>query len=280
MQTKVEGLILNKVSFKERDVIARLLLRNGLKISVRFFGARGTRRQGRASVVEVAHMLSLELAFSRGTSQLYCAKEWDLIWAPRNIRYHYTAFSTACFILEILDRVTVACNLHDSVQDGERSFEPLFAVASNALYRLDLAPQEDPGHHLLLFLGKLLLALGVFPARHHCGRCQRELESPLPLALDQEHGRFVCEKCFPKSQLPEGLFHWGRPLWLALGEITQKKYRDVVLPEFIKGDLAQSLPRSLFSYLCHHFQLSPKQFRSLSSLSSSSSSLSSFAICQ
>ena len=52
MQTKIEGLILSKVPYDERHVIANLLLRSGRKVSVVFYGGRGGGKKQKSSILD------------------------------------------------------------------------------------------------------------------------------------------------------------------------------------------------------------------------------------
>ena len=77
MKQKIEGLVLSKTLLKGRNVIARLLLRNGKRVSVSFSGGS----KNNSGLVDAAHMLKVELSPTRSTTSLYRAKEWNILWA-------------------------------------------------------------------------------------------------------------------------------------------------------------------------------------------------------
>ena len=41
MQSKIEGIVTSKIPYDERHIIANVILRNGKKVSVVFYGGRG-----------------------------------------------------------------------------------------------------------------------------------------------------------------------------------------------------------------------------------------------
>ena len=250
MEQKIEGLVLSKTLLKRRDIIARLLLRNGKKVSISFSGGN----KSNVGLVESAHMLKVDIAPFKSHAQLYRAKEWNVLWASSNIRSDYPAFSVACLILEILQSVTIVSDLYDSAVTSDNEFFGIFSVASNALYRLDMANNE-PHTHLLPFLGKLLIALGVFPRIDNCPECNKSLAGMKQMVLDANQGGFLCRNCLFKNK--SSSYASEIKLHAILKEIAYKKYREVSLC----GNRA--LFGSLLDYFCHQFELSRNHFKSL-----------------
>ncbi len=41
MQKKIEGILIKKIPYKERDIIGTLLLRSGMQVSAIFYGGAG-----------------------------------------------------------------------------------------------------------------------------------------------------------------------------------------------------------------------------------------------
>ena len=97
MQNKIEGLVLSKVPYDERHIIANLLLRSGRKVAVVFYGGRGGGKKQKSSIIELGFMLSVELAHAKTNSDIYHAKEWNLVWNHDLIRLDHTAFYLMCF---------------------------------------------------------------------------------------------------------------------------------------------------------------------------------------
>ena len=255
MEHKIEGLILSKTHLARRNIIARLLLRSGKKVSVSFSSGK----RNNIGLVEAAHMLKVELSPTRSTNQLYRAKEWNILWASGKIRNDYSTFSVVCLILEILQYVSVAPDLHDPSYYSDNEYSGVFSVASNALYRLDGA-KESPHAHLLPFLGKLLIALGVFPRIDICIKCNRPLSEGTRLALDAGQGGFFCESCLLLNKSEHRASLCINNLHSILAKIARNKYRDIPLC----SDTA--LFDSLLNYFCHQFQFSQRQFKSLSAV--------------
>ena len=99
MQTKVEGLVLSKIPYDERHLIVNLLLRTGRKISVVFYGGRGGGKKQKSSIIELGFMLSVELSQAKTNTEVYHAKEWNMIWHHDLIRNNHNAFYLMCFFL-------------------------------------------------------------------------------------------------------------------------------------------------------------------------------------
>ena len=87
MRVKIEGIILAKNLFKERDLICRLLLRNGKQVSVLCYGGQGGGRRMKSSLIELGHLLSLEISrFRRNHQGMYSSREYSLVWHHRYLR--------------------------------------------------------------------------------------------------------------------------------------------------------------------------------------------------
>ncbi|MBC7539412.1 MAG: recombination protein O N-terminal domain-containing protein, partial [Bacteriovorax sp.] len=136
MQTKIEGIVLSKIPYDERHIIAHLLLRSGRKVSVVFYGGRGGGVKQKSSVIELGFMLSVELRTSKSTGEIYHAKEWNLVWHHDLVRLDHSAFYVMCFFLEIINKVSPSENLHE-VHEENVEMVGLFTTLSNALVHLE-----------------------------------------------------------------------------------------------------------------------------------------------
>src|SRR5690554_2497522 len=103
---KLEGLIIHKTLYKERDLICKLLLRDGHVCSLYFYGGRGGGKKNKGSLLELGYMVSVVVDIRhRGLNQqLQVAKEWSLIWQHQEIRKDYKAFYFLSFICEVLQK--------------------------------------------------------------------------------------------------------------------------------------------------------------------------------
>lgn len=260
MQTKIEGIVLSKVPYDERHVIAHLLLRSGRKVSVVFYGGRGGGKKQKSSVIELGFMLSVELQQAKTNTEIYHAKEWNLIWYHDKIRLQHNAFYLMCFFLEVINRIAPVENLHD-VHEENTEMVGLFTSLSNALVHLEKSLLQESffSHsHAVIFLTKTLLHLGVFPEREHCTLCGEGLTQFNDMFLIAEEGGFACPPCMNlrKAYTVQS----GRELWELVGHIAHTKYSELGL---IKLEY-KSLPRMLFHYFCFQFHFEEKDFKTAS----------------
>ncbi|MCY4524731.1 MAG: DNA repair protein RecO C-terminal domain-containing protein [Halobacteriovoraceae bacterium] len=252
MNSKIEGLILSKIPLQKRTQIVRLLLRNGKKISV-LFPIKSKKHES----VELAHMLKIELSPCKSTSEIYTAKEWNILWAPSKIRSDYLVFNITCLILEIIQSITASSDLHDPSYLSDTESSAIFSVASNVLYGLNIAPKK-PHDHLLPFLGKLLIALGIFPRIDSCIECGRSLQSSsINLALDPGQGGFLCGYCLKINHSGYYASSSMQKLRDALHKISTTKYHEIDLRSNM------TLFNSSLEYFCRQFEFSPHKFKSL-----------------
>lgn len=264
MQTKVEGLLITKTPYAERDIIGTLLLRNGKKIQCIFHGGRGGGTKKKSSILELGFMLKVELQRSnrkdnQSGEQLHTAREWSLLWHHDKIRTDHKAFYLLCFFLEIIRKMSINDELHDEHRESDETSIGLFKVLSNALFYIEDQLQKekilDSSLHLCLFFIKLLIELGVYPDREVCHLCHRPLDSVSSMRLAYEQGGYICETCLGEEGLPS-----GKALWELTGQISALRFNDYAK---IKGH-NPTLARSLFDYLCFQFQMSEKDFLSSS----------------
>lgn len=257
MQTKIEGIVLSKIPYDERHIIAHLLLRSGRKVSVVFYGGRGGGKKQKSSVIELGFMLRVELNTNRTHSEIYHAKEWNLVWHHDLIRLDHTAFYLMCFYLEVINKISPNENLHD-VHEENTEMAGLFSVLSNSLVHLEKSLEIKtfyPHSHATIFLTKILLHLGVFPEREHCTLCGEELLKFNDMYLIAEEGGFACPPCM--NQRKSYSLQSGRELWELVGHIAHTKYSEL---GSIKLEY-KSLPRMLFHYFCFQFHFEEKDFK-------------------
>lgn len=264
MQTKVEGLLISKKPYAERDLIGTLLLRNGKKINCIFHGGRGGGSKKKSSILELGFMLKIELQHSsrkekRDGEELHNAKEWGLLWHHDRIRLDHKAFYHLCFFLEVMRKMSIYDELHDEHRESDESSLGLFKVLSNALFYMeDQLKKEnrfDGPLHLALFLTKLLIELGVYPDREVCHLCYRPLGSVNSMRLAFEQGGYICDICLGEEGPPS-----GKAVWDLTGQMAALRYGDYAKIEGANSTWA----RLLFDYLCFQFQISDKDFLSSS----------------
>ncbi len=264
MQTKIEGLLLTKMPYAERDIIAQVLLRNGKKISCLFHGGRGGGSKKKSSILELGFMLKIELRRSPKKmdfdhQELFHAQEWNLLWHHDKIRLNHQAFYLLCFFQEVIKKMSINDDLFQEHRESDETSIGLFKVLSNALFFMEDELQKSnelkKSRQLIFFLTKLLVELGVYPDREVCHACFQPLALVSSMQLAPHEGGFICQNCLAESALSS-----GKELWDILGLVASTPYRDYAK---IEGP-SMNLARILFDYLCFQFQISDKDFLSSS----------------
>jgi len=179
MLTKIEGIVLSKVPYDERHIIAHLLLRSGRKVSVVFYGGRGGGSKQKSSIIEFGFMLSVELTQTNKNHDVYHAKEWTLIWHHDHIRNNHQAFYQMCFFLEVMNKISPTENLNDFHSDNTEMVG-LFTTLSNSLVLLEKSLLSKTFYihsHSVIFFTKLFLNSGIYPEREHCTLCGADLNT-------------------------------------------------------------------------------------------------------
>lgn len=255
MKTKIEGIILSKNVQGERNLVIKLLLRSGKVVSVMFYGGRGGGEKKKSSVLELGSMLKVELARSRAGSDMYSAKEWEALWMADAIRQNHVAFYTLCFIVHVASKVAQEEDLHDESHSFDDHSQGIFRAISNALVHLESMVKLNnfhPTSELIIFLGKLLIELGVFPDLRSCMLCGVNLEAVTKMGLSSEHGGFVCHTCTHGDEAQYNL-------WLMLNDVATKKSPEIMPSE----NLTRTGLDRLWQYFCFQCQLEPKDFKTL-----------------
>jgi DNA repair protein RecO len=201
MPMHVEGIVINKTPYKERDLICNLLLRSGRTQSIYFYGGRGGGKQNKGSILEVGFMLAIQLSPRRKKidTDIQIAKEHKLLWDCDNIRTDYRAFYLASFYMEYISKIAIGENLND---ENSTEHAGLFNVLSNGLYYLDEAVKNknfDLNTHLFIFLSKLSIQLGVAPDLDHCLFCEKQFAEFDLCLFGPQDGGFSCMECSSKK---------------------------------------------------------------------------------
>lgn len=194
---QIEGIVIQKTPFKERDVICQLLLRSGKNLSVYIYGGRGGGKKAKGSIIEIGFMLRIELQRQKKTLEtpMPIAKEYNLIWKSDHIRNNYQALCLQSFYFELIKKITVGDELEEGILEEH---EGLFNVLSNALFYLDKSLEQSHfqlEQHLFLFLAKVMVQLGVNPDTENCLYCHEELKKNEFCLFVTHEGGFSCHEC-------------------------------------------------------------------------------------
>ena len=260
MISKLEGILVSKTPFKEKHFIGRLILRNGKKASVLFYGGRGSLKK-KASYIDSGHMIQITLAPYKRDPSMVQTKEWSLVWAPEIVRNSVKHFFLLCFFMEVVDRIAPPHDFEDE-DFSDLSSQGIFRVLSNSLYMLDKEKVngcDNASFHMFTFLGKLLLHQGLFPLRDECCFCGEELRHRKEAILVASQGGFSCHSC---SNINENSNLEGVRMLRALDLVASIEFRDFVPSR----EIGKSLSWPLFDYFCYQYQLSPNSFKTLKHL--------------
>lgn len=266
MPMNVEGILIHKTPYKERDLICKILLRSGKVLTVYFYGGRGGGKKSKGSILEVGFMLKINLAPRRKKieSEIHVAKEHQLIWKSDKIREDFKAFYLMCFYLELIGKVTISSDLEDETNE----FHTLFSVLSNSLYYLDhslIQKHFELEGHLFIFLSKIMHALGVHPDIDACLFCAKDLEADEFVRFDHLNGGFSCHDCASKTDefISDNRFlleelNAAKKLRSLLGQLRSlqtKNYLEV-------NDVSKNNNLALINFINAHYHFTQEQFKS------------------
>lgn len=254
-----EGIVISKLPYKERDLIVKLLLRNGLMASFYVYGGQGGGKHHKPSAFEVATMMKVQIKERRSlrqdVSELMVVAEHQRIWEALSIRHDIHAFYLTCLYFEIIQKFAI--NFHPEETGHTNDQEGVFSVLSNALFYLDDAVTKkrfQSPQHLSLFMVKLLFHLGIIPDTEHCGYCGSDLFEEFGASFLIEQGQFSCLQCVTAENEKGLLFR--------IKKGSQTKYQDY---ETLLGASFQEADK-LIQFFCHHFHLRPVELKSYSLL--------------
>ncbi|MBL6990486.1 MAG: hypothetical protein ISR65_11940 [Bacteriovoracaceae bacterium] len=269
MQSKIEGILISKINFRERDIIGKVLLRSGHAVSVAFYGGRGGGKKNKSSTLELGYMLKIELAHSSKNSDMYSAKEWIPIWTYSKIRANYKAFCIMCFYIEVVAKICTFDDLHDEHRISAGEFQGPFRVLSNGIFYLEQGLQDD--HNLASgsvawFLGKLLLEQGFFPERKYCILCHTPFGGQIrPYILLPEHGGVGCFNCINREDLKINsalnVNHSKTNILSFLETVWTRTYPNLYAES---SPVDPAMGRMLFQYFCAQHQFEATHFKTYS----------------
>ncbi|MAX68006.1 MAG: hypothetical protein CME66_13810 [Halobacteriovoraceae bacterium] len=198
---KIEGILIHKTAYKERDLICKLLLRSGKVMNIYVYGGRGGGKTQKGSILETGYMLAVEIAPRRKRleTDIAIAKEYKLLWSPKHIRLNFQAFYLSHFYLEFIGKMAVESDGHDV---HEEDHDGLFNVLSNAFFYLDLAVEKQNYQlpsHLFLFFAKLSIHLGIWPNTQECLYCDKLFKATDICLFEPKDGGFYCSECGSKK---------------------------------------------------------------------------------
>ena len=254
-----EGIVVNKVPYKERDLIVKLLLRNGLVGSFYIYGGQGGGKKHKPTIFELGSMVKIMIKDQRSkidSIDLMIAAEHQRLWEPQNIRHNIKAYYLVCMYFELVGKFSLP--FQQGVSDyHDQSHEGVFSVVSNALFYIEDAlakNQFHPHQHLTLFMVKLLFHLGIIPDTDNCSYCHIDLQGKDSVSFMSANGQFSCHSC-STGENEKGFL-------LRIKKGYQTKFQDYF--EF-KGTNFYECDK-LIQYFCHQYHLRPLELKTYSLL--------------
>ncbi len=265
MHMNIEGIVIHKTPYKERDLICNLLLRSGKTLSVYFYGGQGGGKSQKGSILDLGAMVTVTLAPRKKKleTEVQIAKEYNLIWASRKIRDDFQAFYLSTFYFEYLGKIAISENIDDV---HATDHEGLFNVLSNALFYLDSSVSKGEFNlhvQLFMFLSKLTVQLGINPDTDSCLFCATDLEKQNMFAFDAQNGGFICADCLSKQgeTVSENVtlqYEYQNSVLLrrTLKNALHLPFKDYAL---LSG-MTQGLTAAEFQYINYQLGFTPDQF--------------------
>jgi len=242
MHTK--AMVLSKKVFKDRHLISDVLLEDGSKKTVLFFGGQGGGTKSKPSTVEIGFALNLSLKENK-KSTIYNCNDWTVLWRHLCIENNYKAYFLLNFFSEIINNVSFE-DMNETSEIGE-----LYTIFSNACFYLDKSLEADNFEmyrSTFMFFGKLLYSLGIFPDIQNCIICKEALE--VGTYFNVLEGGFECSKCSD--------FHHPSEVFINLRKVMNVPFKRY--SEISKLDLEQS--RQIYTYFIQQFQINPHHIKS------------------
>jgi recombinational DNA repair protein (RecF pathway) len=255
-----EGIVINRVPYKERDLIVKLLLRQGLIGSFYVYGGQGGGKFHKPTIFELGSMIRILTKDQKKnlseSSELMISAEHQRVWEPQSVRHDIRAYYLICLYFELVQKFSLPFHPWTSGTENQEH-EGVFAVLSNALFYLEDALKKGlfrPEQQLSLFLIKLLYHLGIMPDTDHCSYCQKELLELHSVIFLPSQGQFACYEC------ASGENEKGFLMRMKLGFQTRyQDYTNYIGASFNECD-------KLLLYFCHQYQLRPMELKTYSLL--------------
>lgn len=264
MNNQVEGILINKYPYQEKNLIGHVLLRNGMKLSVIFYGGLGGGTKRKSSILQIGYLFKIVLGNTKKKSfEILNAKEYSEKWYHESIATDPKAFYILCFFCEFIEKFSpVAAEPSDLELDYD-AHNGLFRLLSNALFHLENITKNgnaDCDKALFIFLSKALYELGIFPRTEVCSISGSKISDTSQITLIPENGGFA----FMTMVAPET----QRKKDGAIGMIIRREMLKVVENKYgLAGDLDGvniNCCRELLEYICFQQNVHLKDFKTAS----------------
>ncbi len=243
--SSIEGILLRKTPFRDKDLICSFLTRRGRKVSILFYGVQNRIGKNVCVPLEIGNMFRVMIKTSGRPSDLKSAKEWDYLWRHESISKNYKTYCNLCLMLEICSQVA----LEESFDDDSSENEGLFLTLSNGIYLLDKFEKEQRLNihaHMFMYFARLMQFHGIFPVTANCIYCDKVLISSDVHSFIDVEGGFSCKDCngdvrdFPSDQ--------GIKFWREIDRTKKIKFEE----SYMLDVCDQSILDMAMNYLASH----------------------------
>ena len=254
----LEGILVHKQAYKERDVIASFLLRSGEIISGYMYGGQGGGKSVKSDILQLGYALRFKAHDFKNQSQTesrtYKLSEWSIIWQHEKIRNGYQAFIAMTYFCELHKKL--APPVHNLSEIGQAGDPKHFSCLSNSIYAIDQAP-DLLSNIIRLMLRRLIYSMGILPDAAHCCFCGIDL-SQTKSFLFYEEGQASCPNCLADAGNHPGAWI-DKGFYQSFENTLKMKFMDALRSNSVQATDELILEK----YLWQHFHIKKEHFKSL-----------------
>lgn len=256
----IEGILVRKTPFQDRHLIGDLILRNGKKQGVLFFGGLGGGKKVKPNNLEIGKLYQVTIKTPQ-KGDLIQTKEWQLKWSHEKIRYDYWKFLLLNFICEICSQTAIP--QEDIKNDNDTQYQGLFNVLSNGIFFLENEAVPSNDHHFnSYFLGKFMIDFGIMPQLKTCIHCDVILPKFAPSYLDIEKSGFQCSNKQCEGDKRGGNQEHLRLALIQSGNLNWRSFSVGIDSLNITNDHL----KALLNYLIFHLNIDQESIKTVKSL--------------
>ncbi len=262
---ELEGILVSKIPYQDKHLIGNLLLRNGNKISVMFYGGQGGGKKKVSSILQIGYLFKVGFGRIKNNFEVLSSKDHVEKWYHQNISQNPMAFYLLCFFCEFSQSFAPQITHKDDLDLQERSHEGTFRLLSNAIFRLDkkvVDEDYESNFELFIFLTKAMIELGIFPRTETCAISGIDINDSDRVSLSIEQGGFIH---FDHLSAEEQRLHGANDnfnLRIELLRVAGLKYNEIQR----KHAVSKSTLSMLINYICYHQNTNRENYKSLSLL--------------
>lgn len=182
--TKVKGIVIKEIPYKENDKILTILTDKLGRISCI---SRGCKRVNNALLASSQYLVFSEFILYKGT-KYYTVNSANVINTFYNLRIDFDKLSVIFNLTKLLYKVT----------DENQDTEYILKLFLNTIYLIDRKENKNINLICSVFKIKLLALLGFMPKIDKCAGCENKLfedEKEQYIMYDYVANEFFCTNC-------------------------------------------------------------------------------------